>query len=43
MVERRLDTVAFSGDRQNVAIHAPSTAALFALGPAGFWVRRRQA
>jgi hypothetical protein len=43
MVERRLDTVAFSGDQQNVAIHTPGTAALIALGLAGFWVRRRQA
>ena len=42
MVERRLDTVAFSGDRQNVAIHAPGAAALFALGLPGLWDLRRR-
>jgi hypothetical protein len=40
MVERRPNTVTFSGERQTVAVHAPGAAALFALGLPGLWVRR---
>lgn len=43
MVERFLDTVTFSGERQTIAVHAPGASMLFALGFAGLWVRRRRA
>jgi hypothetical protein len=42
MVERVLDTVTFSGERQTVAVHAPGASLLFALGLAGLWARRRR-
>ncbi|CAN0519730.1 unnamed protein product, partial [Laminaria digitata] len=41
MVDRSLDTVTFSGERQTVSVHAPGATALFVLGFAGLWVRRR--
>lgn len=43
MVERSLDTVTFSGERQTVSVHAPGATALFALGLTGLWARRRRA
>lgn len=42
MVERSLNTVTFSGERQTVSVHAPGATALFALGLAGLWARRRR-
>lgn len=42
MVERSLDTVTFSGERQTVSVHAPGGTALLVLGLAGLWARRRR-
>jgi len=41
MVERRLDTVTFSGERQSVAIPAPGAALILALGLIGLGVTAR--
>lgn len=43
MVERRLDTVTFSGERQTVSVHAPGATMLFVLGLAGLYARCRRA
>lgn len=42
MVERSLDTVTFSGERQTVSVHAPGGTALLVLGLAGLWSRRHR-